>query len=168
MTRTLESAVEALALGPAWETSLLRGLGGGFDGLPSIGAGSLIAQDVAPNPFGTLFFPMMVIMLLAYFIMIRPQQQKQRKYDEMIASLKENDRVITTGGLHGVVTSVQRDAERVTLRLDDATGAKVKVSMWAISHMAADDKPVEKAGGEKADNPGGAGKSKAAANAGKK
>ncbi|MEN1678923.1 MAG: preprotein translocase subunit YajC [Planctomycetota bacterium] len=130
---------------------------------------ALIAQGESPSPFGGLFFPMMVIMLLAYFIMIRPQQQKQRRYDEMIASLKQNDRIVTTGGLHGVVSSVQRDAETVTVRLDDATGAKVKVSMWAISHMAAEDKPAaDKADAAKTDAKATGGKNQTAAKAGKK
>lgn len=96
---------------------------------------------------------MMMVMLLAYFLLLRPQQTKARRYEEMLQNLKENDQVVTTGGIYGVITNIQRDAERVTLRVDDATGAKIRVGIWAISHMAADDKPDKAAsdGGKKTD-----------------
>lgn len=112
----------------------------------AIAAAGLLAQapGAEGSPFGALFVPMSVILLMAYFLLIRPQQTKQRRYDEMIANLKQNDRVVTTGGLHGVVTAVQRDAGWVTLRLDDATGAKVRVAVWAVSHLAADENAGEK------------------------
>jgi preprotein translocase subunit YajC len=58
----------------------------------------------------------------------------------MIDGLKENDRIVTTGGLHGVVTNVQRDAGRLTLRIDESTGAKVRVSLWAIDSVLSDEK----------------------------
>jgi preprotein translocase subunit YajC len=100
----------------------------------------LLAQDAAPNPLGSFFPAMVAIMLLAYFMFMRPQQQKLRQYEQMIENLKENDHVITSGGIYGVVTSVQRDAKRVTLRIDDATGAKIKVGLWAIAEIQGDDK----------------------------
>ncbi len=103
------------------------------------------------NPLSSLFPAMVAIMLLAYFMFVRPQQQKERQYQHMLESLKENDHVQTTGGIYGVVTGVHRDAERVTLRVDDATGAKIKVGMWAIAQVISDDK--DKPGAGKADAP---------------
>jgi preprotein translocase subunit YajC len=49
--------------------------------------------------------------------------------------VKENDRVVTIGGIYGVVTNVQRDADRVTIRVDEATGAKLKINMSAIARV---------------------------------
>lgn len=101
----------------------------------------LLAQDAPPaNPMGPFFPAMVAIMLLAYFMFMRPQQQKLRQYEEMIKNLKENDHVVTSGGIYGVVTNVQRDAKRVTLRIDDASGAKMKVGLWAIAEILGDDK----------------------------
>ena len=59
----------------------------------------------------------------------------------MVADLKENDRVITIGGIHGVVTNVQRDAERVTIRVDESTGTKLRLNMSAIARVVTDDEP---------------------------
>jgi preprotein translocase subunit YajC len=53
--------------------------------------------------------------------------------------LKENDRVVTVGGIYGVVTNVQRDAERVTIRVDESTGAKLRVNMSAIARVLTGD-----------------------------
>ncbi len=73
--------------------------------------------------------------ILFYFIMLRPQKQKERALRDKVGSLKENDRVVTIGGIYGVVTNVQRDAERVTIRVDEATGTKLRVSMSAVARV---------------------------------
>jgi preprotein translocase subunit YajC len=49
--------------------------------------------------------------------------------------VKENDRVVTIGGIHGVVTNVQRDLDRVTIRIDESTGTKIKVNISAIARV---------------------------------
>jgi preprotein translocase subunit YajC len=53
----------------------------------------------------------------------------------LIANLKEKDRVVTIGGIHGVVTNVQRDREEVTIRVDESTGAKLRMSLSAIARV---------------------------------
>jgi preprotein translocase subunit YajC len=83
--------------------------------------------------------PMVVIMILFYFMLIRPQKRKEQELREMVRNVKENDRVVTIGGIYGVVTNVQRDAERVTIRVDEATGTKLKVNMSAIARVLTGD-----------------------------
>ncbi|MEE2714828.1 MAG: preprotein translocase subunit YajC [Verrucomicrobiota bacterium] len=62
--------------------------------------------------------PMMVlIFVIFYFILIRPQKQKQKKLDEQRNALKSGDKVITAGGIHGLVTNVK--AHSVTLKVAD-------------------------------------------------
>lgn len=73
--------------------------------------------------------------ILFYFIMLRPQKQKEQALRSKVSSLKENDRVVTIGGIYGVVTNVQRDAERVTIRVDESTGTKLRVSMSAVARV---------------------------------
>lgn len=82
--------------------------------------------------------PMVLIALLAYFMLFLPEKKKQEQLKKLEA-VKETDRVITTGGIYGVVTNIQRDAGRVTLRVDDTTGAKIKVSLAAIAQILGDD-----------------------------
>jgi preprotein translocase subunit YajC len=103
----------------------------------------LFAQDAQPaaNPSGLLGFagPLIIIMILFYFLMIRPQKKKEDEFRSLVANLKESDHVITIGGIHGVVTNVQRDAERVTIRVDDSTGTKLRVNASAIARVVSDD-----------------------------
>ena len=88
--------------------------------------------------------PIIIIMALFYFLILRPQQKKQQEATSMIDNLKEKDRVVTIGGIHGVVTNVQRDQEMVTIRVDESTGAKIRIGTSAISRVVVDDAKQEK------------------------
>ncbi|TWT86186.1 preprotein translocase subunit YajC [Pseudobythopirellula maris] len=109
-------------------------------------AGPLLAQADAGDggPLGQILrlAPIPLIIVLFYVMFILPQQNKQKAFNQLLENLKENDRVVTTGGLHGVVTSVQRDSGRLTLRIDEANGTKVRVSLWAIESVEGPDGPV--------------------------
>jgi preprotein translocase subunit YajC len=69
------------------------------------------------------------IILIMYFFMIRPQQKKQKESKKFIEEIKKGDEVVTIGGLHGKVSSVESD--KVILELD--RGLKVTVEKSAIS-----------------------------------
>ncbi|WP_296701646.1 preprotein translocase subunit YajC [Algoriphagus sp.] len=69
------------------------------------------------------------IILIMYFFMIRPQQKKQKESKKFIEEIKKGDEVVTIGGLHGKVSSV--DTDKVILELD--RGLKVTVEKSAIS-----------------------------------
>lgn len=69
------------------------------------------------------------IILIMYFFMIRPQQKKQKDSKKFIEEIKKGDDVVTIGGLHGKVSSVEGDT--VMIELD--RGLKVKVEKSAIS-----------------------------------
>ena len=104
----------------------------------------LLAQEAdAPASQPSMLMPIVIIMALFYFLILRPQQKKQQEARSMIDGLKEKDRVITIGGIHGVVTNVQRDQEMVTIRVDESTGAKIHVGMSAISRVVVDDDKKE-------------------------
>jgi preprotein translocase subunit YajC len=115
--------------------------------------GLLLAEDAAPqndpNAFFKMAFPLVIITFLFYFIMIRPQKKKDDDFKRMLANLKENDHVITAGGIYGVVTNVQRDAERVTIRVDDSTGTKLRVTTSSIMRVLGDDADDAPASGGK-------------------
>lgn len=92
---------------------------------------------------------LLITAILFYFIMLRPQKQKEQALRDKVNSLKENDRVVTIGGIHGIVTNVQRDAERVTIRVDEATGTKLRLNLSAIARVLTGDEDETPAGGNK-------------------
>ena len=71
------------------------------------------AQDVA-GMFGsaTQFLPLVLIFVVFYFLLIRPQQQKQKETRQMISALKRGDRVVTGGGIVGTVQRVPMVADK--------------------------------------------------------
>ena len=74
------------------------------------------------SPMTSMLFPLILMFVIFYFLLIRPQQKKQRQHQEMPKSLKKGDKVITSGGLYGVVVKVtEKDvvlevADKVNLR----------------------------------------------------
>ena len=74
------------------------------------------------SPLGSMLFPLILMFVIFYFLLIRPQTRKQRTHQEMLRNLKKGDKVITNGGLYGVVVKVSdKDvvlevAEKVNLR----------------------------------------------------
>lgn len=104
----------------------------------------LLAQDAKqpePSAPGGLPFPVLMglLLLMGYFLLWRPEQKKRQEARSMVDGLKERDRVVTIGGIHGVVTNVQRDADVVTIRVDESTGAKIRVNLGAIARVVVDD-----------------------------
>ncbi len=82
------------------------------------------------------FLPLMVIMFaVMYFLIIRPQKQKEKKRQEMMSNVRKQDRIITAGGVHGVVVSV-KDSE-VIVRVDDAKDVKIKIDKSALTSVSA-------------------------------
>lgn len=77
-----------------------------------------------------MLVPMVCIFAVMYFLMIRPQQQKQKKLQETIDNLKTGDAVITTGGIHGVVSNV-KDGAILSLKIAD--NVRVDVEKSAIA-----------------------------------
>lgn len=69
------------------------------------------------------------IILIMYFFMIRPQQKKQKETKKFIEEIKKGDDVVTIGGIHGKVSSVEGDA----VILDIDRGVKIKIEKSAIS-----------------------------------
>ena len=82
------------------------------------------------------FLPLMVIMFaVMYFLIIRPQKQKEKKRKEMISNVRKQDRIVTAGGVHGVVVSVKEN--EVVVRVDDAKDVKIKVDKSALTSVSA-------------------------------
>jgi preprotein translocase subunit YajC len=93
----------------------------------------LLAQNApaSPSPWSTLL-PLLPIIPLFYFLMIRPRQIEDKKRQAMIDALKKNDRVITTAGIYGTVVALDSDHDRVVLRVDDDRGVKLTFSRSSV------------------------------------
>jgi preprotein translocase subunit YajC len=102
-------------------------------------------QGNEPSPLIQLLFPVVAIIVLFYFMMIRPQRREQSRRQDMLSGVKKNDRIITIGGIHGVVTNVDREADKVTIRVDDSTNTKLQVTMSSISRIVGDEPTDESA-----------------------
>ena len=89
------------------------------------GAGS--ASSTA-GLLGTVI-PFVLIILIFYFFLIRPQNKKQKETEKMIAALKKGDKIVTIGGIHGVVSSTKE--KTVIVKVDDNT--KLEFSRTAIA-----------------------------------
>ena len=98
--------------------------------------------DAAPSsPFSSFLVPLTLIMVMFYFLILRPQKAKDQQFKSLVESLKETDRVVTIGGIHGIVTNVQRntDGAIVTVRIDESTGTKIRVGASAIARILTDE-----------------------------
>ncbi len=78
--------------------------------------------------------PILLMFVIFYFILIRPQQKQARKHQDFVRNLKPGDRVVTTGGLHGTVTGMTES----TITLEIADKVRVKVTRSAVSGSSLD------------------------------
>ena len=87
--------------------------------------------------------PFAAIFVLFYFLLIRPQRREQARRQEMLSAVKKNDRVVTAGGIYGVVTNVHREADEITVKVDEATNTKLRVTLSSIARVLGDEPSSE-------------------------
>jgi len=102
---------------PAWAQGAG---GGGLDGL-----GGLL--------------PLVLIFVVFYFLLIRPQQKKAKEHREVLANLRRGDRIVTNGGLLGTITRVPNDTE---LLVEIADGVKVRVLRGMVAESLSKSDPA--------------------------
>ncbi len=116
------------------------------------------AGDVAPGPQGPPEFvktlintlPLAMIAVAAYLLLFRPEQERRRRQQDVLQGLKKNDRVLTSAGIYGTVANVEREADRVTLKIDEAANVKITVSLSSIVKVLGDDKSEHRNGRDEA------------------
>jgi len=106
----------AYAMGPAPQ-------GGGQAG----GAGGLLASLV----------PLVLIFVVFYFLLIRPQQKRAKEHKQMLESLKKGDKVVTSGGIYGVIESVGTNT--ITIKVAENTKIKIGKSYVAALRASSDE-----------------------------
>ncbi|MBW1940021.1 MAG: preprotein translocase subunit YajC [Deltaproteobacteria bacterium] len=91
---------------------------GGAEGTPGGGLISLM--------------PLILMFVIFYFLLIRPQQKKTKEHREMVNNLKKGDRVITSGGIHGRITAL----DDTTMTLEIAEKVRIKILRSNISALS--------------------------------
>lgn len=86
------------------------------------------------------FIPLILIFVIMYFLMIRPQQQQRKAHEAMIGALRRGDQVITSGGFIGKITKV-KDEDEVEVELAD--GVRVRVVRNTIAKVVSKTEPAE-------------------------
>ena len=102
----------------------------------------------AGDSFG-MFVPLILIFVVFYFLMIRPQQKKQKSHREMIGALRRGDRIVTNGGLIGSISRVANDNELI---VEVASGVKVRVLRSMIAELLSKPQPVRRRAKQEAED----------------
>jgi len=100
---------------------------------PSVAAFSPILLAQQSGGSGGLFgllLPLVLIGLVFYFFIYRPQQQREQEHEEMVANLEQGDKIVTIGGIHGTVQRIDEDS---ILAQIDSKGTKIRVDKQAIA-----------------------------------
>lgn len=93
---------------------------------PPAGSGGQTASPISA------FMPLILIFIIFYFLLIRPQHKKQKEHQKILSELQKGDKIITTGGIHGVIVNIKEDvlsikvAENVKIDINRANVAVVK------------------------------------------
>ncbi|HET6451965.1 MAG TPA: preprotein translocase subunit YajC [Spirochaetia bacterium] len=96
-----------------------------------VGTGTGQTQGGGGTQLVTMLVTFGLIIVVFYFLVIRPQNKKQRDAKKMLENIRKGDRVVTIGGMHGFVDSVKDDA--VVLKVDD--NVKIRFSKSAVSQV---------------------------------
>ena len=114
--------------------------------IPLLMGGAQQAQGAAEGGGGMggimSFLPFIAIIAIFYFLIIRPQNKKQKETQKMLSAIKKGDKIVTAGGIHGIVQHVKDTT--VIVKVDENT--KLEFSRTAISVVTASkaEKPEEK------------------------
>ena len=81
--------------------------------------------------------PLLLIVVVMYFLMIRPQQKKQKAHQAMISAVKPGDEVVTSGGMYGTVAGV--DERKNTIYLKIAGDVKIKIERFSIARVVTEE-----------------------------
>lgn len=100
---------------------------------------SLLAVDPPDQNQGSSIITLAtfgLIFILFYFFMIRgPMKRQEQERQSLLSALKKNDKVVTSGGIIGIVTAIKDTGDEVTLRVDDASNVRIRVLKSSIARI---------------------------------
>lgn len=92
--------------------------------------------------------PLVLIFVVFYFLLIRPQQKRMKEHKEMLANVRRGDRIVGNGGLIGTVTKVSDDDDTLTVEIAD--GVRVQMARGMLAEVRGKGEPVSKPAKKKA------------------
>ncbi len=101
------------------------------------------AQDAAAAGGGSAlggFLPLILIFVIFWFLIIRPQSKKMKEHREMVANVRRGDVVVTSGGIIGKVAKVADDSDEI--QVDIAEGVRVKIVKGTLSDVRSKTEPA--------------------------
>ena len=98
-----------------------------------------LAQTGAEPSGLEMFLPLILIFVVFYFLLIRPQQKKAKEHREMVGTLRRGDRIVTAGGILGTVTKVIDDGE---VLVEIAENVRVRVTRATIANVLSKPEPA--------------------------
>jgi preprotein translocase subunit YajC len=97
---------------------------------------AILAQAQQPNAIVS-FLPLLLIGVVFYFLLIRPQNQRRRAQMEMQSSIEVGDDIVSTAGIYGTITEIDDDYGIVTVEV--APGVEIRLARAAVATRLADD-----------------------------
>jgi preprotein translocase subunit YajC len=88
------------------------------------------APAAGPNPI-TSFIPLILIFVIMYFLLFRPQMRRQKEQQKLVSALKTGDRVVTSSGIHGLISNVKE----TTVILKVADNVKIEMEKSAVTNV---------------------------------
>jgi preprotein translocase subunit YajC len=102
---------------------------------PAYAQGSLFD----PQGFGAIL-PILLMFVIFYFLLLRPQQQRMKQHREMVANIRRGDTVVTSGGIIGKVTKVKDDGE---IEVEIADNTRVRVIKSTVAEVRVKGEPAK-------------------------
>ena len=102
-----------------------------------------LAQEASPQ--GSIFslvVPMLLIFVVLYFMMIRPQRKQAKEREAMISNIKKNDHILTNGGIYAIVDKVKE--KEIIVKIDEKSDVRVRLSRTAVAGVVKDSGREEK------------------------
>jgi preprotein translocase subunit YajC len=102
-------------------------------------AGEPVAPALSPiqQILSSPFLLMGSLMAMFYFIVLLPDKRRRASEADRLASVKKNDRIVTIGGIHGVVSAIG-EGDTLTIRLDENGSNKMKIDRKAVARIVSD------------------------------
>lgn len=88
-------------------------------------------------PPGEWMFLIAIMIAGFYLLVIRPEQRRNKQKQDLIGSIKKNDKVLTVGGIYGVVANVKPNDDEVVLKIDEDKDIKIRVTKGSIAQVIA-------------------------------
>src|SRR5436309_2540518 len=97
------------------------------------------AKPTSDAPGWTSFMPLVLLLVAAYFFLLMPARRQEKQRQAQIAALKKNDKVITSGGIIGIVANIKEKEDEVTLKVDESSNVRLRVTRSSITRVISGD-----------------------------